>query len=135
MGTTIAGAVGRHGCSTLGAGDCATDAVLSANVRARPVEVGACPRSLLAVHATFIGAHLPDMLPTSSGVGAFAIEPSCRADPMKQALSAQVPGPARIHAWFEGVVSAASKLSSMPTPAGSLKANWVWFRTGTLLIV
>ena len=109
----------------------------------RPVEVGACLRShhkhpefaRLAVHATFIGAHLTDMLPTSRGVGAFAIEPSCRADPMKQALSAQVPGPARIQAWFEGVVSTASKLSSMPTPAGSLKATWVWFRTGTLLTV
>ncbi len=55
--------------------------------------------------------------------------------PDETALPAQAPGPARIRAWFAGVVSTASKLSSIPTPAGSLKATWVWFRTGTLLIV
>jgi hypothetical protein len=79
------------------------------------------------------GAHLTDRLLTSRSVSGFAIEPACRADPMKRVLSAQVPGPSRIPGWFEEVASAASKLSSMPTPAGSLQSSWVWFRTGTLL--
>jgi len=87
------------------------------------------------VPACRLTSDLTDMLLTSRGASDFAIEPPDWADPMKQVLSAQVSGPSRIPGWFAEVVSAASKLSSMPTPAGSLASSWVWFRTGTLLTV
>ena len=104
-------------------------------LRARPGAVGRRTRARGICTSPGLSANNrpPDMLPTSRGATDSAIEPSDWADPMKQVLSAQVPGPSRIPGWLEEVVSAASKLSSMPTPAGSVASSWVWFTTGTLL--